>query len=129
MSEEKYYTPIIDEFRVWFVYEVKRNDSWTRTYINRKNPDISRIQAKIEDKKIRVKFLDIDDIENLIVTKIDPDGCFYFEDNDKNELCMSVSGRAIKIVDVEMNETRFSGQIKNRSELKVLLNQIHVKCI
>ena len=129
MSEEKYYTPIIDEFRVWFVYEVKRNEIWTRTYINRKNPDISRIQAKIEDKKIRVKFLDIDDIENLIVTKIDPDVCFYFEDNDKNELCMSVSGRAIKIVDVEMNETRFSGQIKNRSELKVLLNQIHVKCI
>ncbi len=150
---EKYYTPQIEEFCVGFEYEYFSEglsdldiDGISGWYKTKFTFDIEKYEQRSPTKKVRVKFLDKDDIESL---------GFSFESTNKirnwykgpeewfNETIPgSPSGRYwgfTLIHDPEFNvciiesmtnsgetERFFEGIIKNKSELKKLLKQLGV---
>ena len=147
MKTNKYYTPDISEFYVGFEYEAE--DLWdngisrvwkhqvfegeeTRTYFI----------EELQNNEMRVKYLDSDDIESL---------GFEFKYNEKNNENIAFTKKYDnhprydnQYVDIIWNHvsnhilicegdnetcwsdwvTRFSGKIKNKSELKRTLKQI-----
>lgn len=161
-----YYTPIIEEFHVGFEYE--RNEPHRIYYLNNspieykwvnhkwdeKQTRIGGLKCEINDKNIRVKYLDKEDIESLGWIKgyqSDPDNgetkehsCNHFEyilkDIDVN------NGLSNRNVDFKLNFINvehslkikfydrnhfdwfpcYEGMIKNKSELKKLMKQLGI---
>ena len=69
---EKYYTPSIEEFRVGFEYEVyvPEKELWSKEtfYLDASHINLVKyvnIQTENTLKKVRVKYLDREDIESL----------------------------------------------------------------
>ena len=154
LVKTKYYTPSIEEFRVGFEYEVfqkgepyepnimyikelETEDKWYKF----KYPDpflgynIDRI---FKTYKIRVKHLDGSDITSLGFDSID---VRYFKlikadklrSIERTEIWISKLGENhYKIIRFDHYKNRgsesviFSGYIKNKSELKVLLKQLNI---
>lgn len=148
--ENKYYTPTIEEFHVGFEYEMKRSfgdgtvksqeefDSaeWEKEittlsgdpYIHRaltgKNAENNRCG-------IRVKYLDREDIESLGWQSILMDSfksfwynSFYLDITENQGHKWDVS---IFTMDEEHSQYHFLGTIKNKSELKKLMQQLNIK--
>lgn len=152
MEHNKYYTPQIEEFRVGFEYEeldfipvydehwkinVKKNvfikEIWKTGYSNWQFLD------NLKDGKIRVKYLDSSDIEDIKYYKIfqfkmrdssEDELIFqsYYKDEeefvDEEYIYWNIKYNTLKIT--HKSKTLFWGSIKNKSELVQVLKMIGV---
>lgn len=124
---DKYYTPNVSEFFVGFEFEIFKNNNWIKSNFNIDN--IIPVFARINDKtiisdKIRVKYLDKEDIESLgFKFKID----LYVKDN--LTLQVHKDSITIKYYDNFNNEWRTRVEqiiINNKSELVKLFKQLQI---
>ena len=153
MEDTKYYTPEIEEFHFGFEFEEEfKNPNWNKLckpaidvweYIKLKldtSHSISRIIGKIKINKVRVKYLDKEDIESLF----NPLDVFDFKETDTKSLLFDILGndkrhntkitfcyvytkvKWLMIYNKKTEEVRFSGFIKNKLELKKLLKQLDI---
>lgn len=151
--ENKYYTPSLDEFYVGFEYEFKNIietpsgdvESWDDQHWEYSLWYSDLLQYLKEDR-IRVKYLDSEDIESLGFTYIKTHAGtteMYFEkDNlalsfDPNFKYGKTGCNYLRIYEFKLNNseiyydldsdiTLFTGSIKNISELKKLLKQLNI---
>lgn len=131
MSENKYYTPTIEEFRVGFEYESQdlclNGICWVKEKY--KGEELrTYLTDELERKEIRVKQLDREDIESLGLIYISEDEyrTVFSIPNTEFELDLH-KDRTIYIGNTETYECHkclFDGKIKNKSELQVLLKQL-----
>ena len=153
MKLNKYYTPEIEEFFVGFEYEVfqkgepydsnymylvapQENDAWYKfTY-----PDPflgNNLKRMFEIYKIRVKYLDKEDIESLGFNQIAND-CFNLSIKEyrgrlNQEIRILVRQTILIYLAMDMNYkdknnlVLFTGNIKNKSELIKLLKQLGIE--
>jgi len=159
MNDELYYTPKLEEFHVGFEYEylglpdgLGGDAQWIKDIFGSVKPDdteqmdfdtIKAICNSPEVKnEIRVKYLDNDDIEELLKSI----GIKLYFDEDKNafyhETTYMISwiipelehmiyiGWSVKHnadpMSVPFNPPFFHGIIRNKSELKVLFKQLEI---
>lgn len=141
--ENKYYTPIIEEFYIGFEFELnpwdwknkKYLEKWIPKYLGIGSSLASMKDKYIRDEKVRVKYLDKEDIESLGFEFLEETPrSFNFKKNSyfldllklfHNESfipCILIHNGEV----YEESEDWFFGEIKNKSELKVLLKQIKV---
>lgn len=124
--ENKYYTPILNEFFDGFEYECFDLD-WNKTTFDFR--DLEIIDDEIREGKIRVKHLDREDIESLgweLRTDANADKHipeytierWYFK-TYSNDFCTIYDDSAV-------DEYVFRGIIKNKSELKKLMVQLGI---
>ena len=150
--ENKYYTPSIEEFRVGFeyeqllptvVYDPKLRYKIKRTIFNKKVWTSIGVnynwEQDLEENKIRVKYLDGSDIEELGFSLKSTTGSYQFHYSlTINEYALVnithiPSSSIIRITKEDINifeeheNYLFNGAIKNKSELKVLLKQLNIK--
>jgi hypothetical protein len=146
----KYYTPTIEELHVGFEYEIKTtNGTWVNTKANNLKL-IKEIFETFQNKPIRVKHLDREDIESFgfdfITTKQSKTNDFFMKQIDDPRYEQSASiGIGVcyvshqVVIEFEIDTTKetkgpwyidsnavFAGKIKNRTELKRILTQIGV---
>lgn len=155
-TEDKYYTPSIEEFFVGFEYEY-RNTSWgylentkgrwiTEGFIAGNLQDgeseVDEIEALIKEGDVRIKYLDKADIESLDWIhdfnlepipnrKIDPvfEG-FSLEKGDKQYMLYYFNDHELWIelvVNCSGEGYIFKGTVKNKSELIKILKQVGIK--
>ena len=126
--EAQYYTPTIDEFHVGLEYEELRKD-WVKLTYGGFLP--KTIGEYLKEGAIRVKHLDRQDIEEC-GWKIDKHGNYYFKVNenwgyslyyDKEEKVWSIDNGE----EYEMWVQYFKGTIRNKSELKKLMQMLNIK--
>jgi len=123
----KYYVPEINEFYVGFEFEIFENDNWKTVNFNIDDiiPIFARVNGKtIISDKIRVKYLDKEDIESL-GWKLKTD--LYIKDNLTLQVHKDLI--TIKYYDNFNNEWRPKVEqiiIKNKSELIKLLKQLGI---
>lgn len=143
--EDKYYTPTIEEFHVGFEYEYLNvdegfDDEWRNTRcqptdLSSLYMHITRFKKKgifhaLTSGEIRVKYLDKADIESLGFGYTDEflDSCIFYRETYR--LIFDPENQGVVIDDGEDYENTpyqyFSGTIKNKSELKVLLKQLGI---
>jgi len=138
--EAKYYTPQVDEFFVGFEFEelnilsvyddhwkvkVKKEvftqELWRSGYSNWNFLD------KLQEGKIRVKYLDKEDIESLgfkgndILFEYKNFTIFLLEDR------ILISEELIDNLGIKNQCRRFEGNIKNKSELKQVLKMLGIE--
>lgn len=75
-SQEKYYTPTFEEFYPGFEFEVKvENDTWSKFkwteyssfgLTHKSSNEVWTLFGKFEDGSVRVKYLDREDIEDVL---------------------------------------------------------------
>lgn len=154
--ENKYYTPTIEEFHVGFEYEVISLESDLETCIIKHNnktvtltSDITGLYQDLGFHLIRVKYLDKEDIESLGFTHLPKKSLkglterFIIEGLHRRlneeyddtmwwnvylEYSPDIKRIIIKgdISSGNYGEKFFEGNIKNKSELKVLLKQLGI---
>jgi len=137
MSDKKYYTPSIEEFHVGFEFEIWDFgfEKYTPQTFDFNLTNAVSINLGFEDENIRlrVKYLDREDIESFefVYKKQESQNT----DNEKVIYDVYVNKAGYKLFhlkDVEGNtlsvnvltptgETLFSGNIKNKSQLKQIL--------
>lgn len=134
--ENKYYTPTIEEFHVGFEYEVSdlsdNGKDWTwRKQVFDGEETRTYFIDELNKKEIRVKQLDREDIESL-GWKHQEDNFFYHK-NYELLLVSTSDGDNIQIHDqspyqegAKRNERVFWGVLKNKSELKKLMQQLKI---
>ena len=137
MQNNLYYTPTIEEFHVGFEYQelwgLKNiNEEWlTQLY-----DENDLIQNLCET--LRVKYLDQSDIESLgwkLIKSNDNRDTFILEINNefKYGLYKNSNSNNINIDSVDNkkyiteSKSYFKGTIKNKSELKKLMQQLNIK--
>ena len=134
-----FYTPTIDEFHVGFEFEFLNNkekiffvteeeNKWLKTempFIGVLS-ELKNIRKLILDKQVRVKHIDKDDCISLgLKLKVWDNGSGYFETGNYTigiygtDLFCTVSQN-----DYGNNIIRFSGDLKNKTELKRILRQV-----
>ena len=150
-QENKYYTPIIDEFHVGFEYEkydkreatYKENNfkstNWHKFKYDIGSIKLSKLPTYLYEKNIRVKYLDKEDIESLGFTydktssksqlKFFKDNlCLFYRPKSKQLGTFTVdpSKSHYMIKYVRDNKHISTLTIKNKSELKRLLKQLDI---
>lgn len=145
MDNEKYYTPHIEEFYVGFEYEIfedfDSNDTkkWHEQIYGTNginNENIGYINNTLLSLNlVRVKYLNKEDIESLGWTPHlnrsteyywikKADISFYL---DVNEFYIHIGmGLLESIKNIHLPRTTFYGTIKNKSELKKIMQQIGI---
>ena len=136
--ESKYYIPSIEEFHVGFKFEQYHKPHWDDTgrWFNCSfdtSHSISRITNELQQDRnwVRVKYLDKQDIESLgFTTKedlrfINGDYTILKYNNAPSLDPLIIENEATLIITLK-DYTIFSGKIKNKSELKVLLTQLGI---
>jgi len=131
MSE--YYIPDISELYVGFEYQSMciENAHWG---ICKVEEDFATppYLYEIENETIRVKYLDIDDIESLGFEyyKTHPGTTLMEFEKEVYELSYDPSFKGKQYLRIclegDVDVTMFSGDIKNKSELKKLLKQLNI---
>ena len=127
-ENNKYYTPDVSEFYVGFEYEIQNeeNAQWGRfTMMHLDWSDEDRWD--LEEGRIRVKFLDREDIESLEFKHI---GAGWYE-NERGDWKI----RKWKKIELDIwfhystteSEVRFRGNIKNKSELVKILKMLDIE--
>ena len=137
--EEKYYTPAIEEFHVGFECEVYNGglDQWEYYLVSNKSWSSNGMWKALRDEleHFRVKYLDRIDVEELewVFRREDEFHQFFLKDGMRLALSKSNINIIIEIFNEVGEEefthrlgTVFSGSIKNKSELKVLLKQLGI---
>jgi hypothetical protein len=132
MENNKYYTPLIEEFHVGFEYQKKyiiaNRVQWSNKVVGRADSinyiDISLREPKMDGAPIRVKYLDKEDIESL-GWRIDGRGdysidSFYISWHTGEERPIWVE------ITKEDEGCVFDGKLKNKSELKRLMQQLNI---
>ena len=132
-EDNKYYTPNLNELSLHFEYEVFIDNSWVKIndFSNAYDYEDSCFYGFIKDLdkgNIRVKRLDRDDIKEFGFVQI-TDDCFnksgVMEDCELRILVR----QSILIYIIDSNNkdyTLFTGFIKNKSELQMILKMIGV---
>ena len=134
----KYYTPEIEEFHIGFEFDLKRNEeqNWgLRHKYGYTSPRLEKILGYIHEGGVRVKHLDQEDIESFGIgdwtdsrgywrgfkTKNDNQYYVFHHNVDRIQ-----SWCVVEIVDVDTEKRRvlFTGTIKNKSEMKKILDMI-----
>ncbi len=142
--ENKYYTPELSEFHIGFIFQTQNQQKEWRKPTFFGNPEaLDSINKLLKRGDVRVKYLDKEDIESLEFS-IKPPTSEYLQPNDyyeksykdprgvhnkikiihnkySNWILITLGGDEITFED---EVTRFSGRIKNKSELIKLLKQL-----
>jgi len=146
-----YYTPSIEEFYVGLEYERFCNTVWNKYKYSQFGQDkLTTVFYKIQEKEIRVKYLDKDDIESLgFEYDVDQSGEEYpslYEEHgcsnayildkqlDSINTCWIIYHFSDNFLTIERivncssskDDMLFRGTIKNKSELKRILEMIGV---
>jgi hypothetical protein len=144
----KYYTPDREEFYEGFLYQYngsKDLDLWT-SMSHSYNIATLFPEGAFSGSKVRVKYLDREDIESFGFTNHRKAACAWYELEGKWDdsfcdygywtklrllHCAGENESGIKIMAYEYSfseeeTTLFQGQIKNKSELKRLLKQLKI---
>lgn len=140
IKEEKYYTPQVEEFHVGFEYQYLHTDKDWINFVFGGVDDtcVLEKQRELDKNKIRVKYLDKKDIDSLIdeVDKLRETIEFY--ENYVYEFSFNKSGsnytglytysdNMISFYETDLgNSCIFRGTIRNKSELKRLLDQLNI---
>lgn len=139
MENNKYYTPLIEEFHIGFEFEVN-NSNWKRIKLDvlMCGWDLPHLNTYIKENRIRVKYLDKEDIESLGWTYMElyhreaiqigcqkSDDIKTFELENFNIVVINNNYNSLRIR--RNNPTIFEGVIKNKSELKKLMKQLDIK--
>lgn len=121
----KYYTPEIEEFHIGFEYEWKCDGTqtdWTKsictTLMNPLDIDCRRTN------NYRVKYLDEQDIKSLGFKEDTYNGVKCFTKNNCQIFFFGDNVTSIDLFAGEFRNQYFRGLVKNKSELKKILNQI-----
>lgn len=129
-----YYTPTIDEFHHGFEYEifedwdVQKEKTWHKQVFGQDGDDQERLgyvhASNLE--MFRVKYIDREDCLSLgLEEKIWDNGSGYFQ---KGNYTIGIHGVGffctVSQNDYGNNIIRFSGDLKNKSELKRVLQQV-----
>lgn len=121
---DKYYTPTIEEFCWDFEYEIEWSTRWKKFKVDQ----WFNFQGPIIDDKIRVKYLDREDIESL----------GFKQDHNHNDVRFGYTNGSTRIQhtphrnNIEIyqwgheSDTVSGITIKNKSELKRLLKQLNI---
>lgn len=135
--ENKYYTPDISEFHVGFEFEsnytlFSADKEWHKVTLIM--PDCEWFWSEyLEDateSEFRVKYLDREDIESLGWEEKEP---YIFTIKDTNLiyrlLFTGFDVYRIRIFEesTPIKQQIFVGKIRNKSELKILMNQLRIK--
>ena len=137
--ESKYYTPSIEEFHVGFEYEqLEASDtangpelelSWVKKQVYHGFGCFDEDRWALEENEIRVKYLDKQDIEEL---------GFKLMWSEYNELSLVKNNTLIQLresnymeifnnnIQDKFKSVLFRGKIKNKSELKQLLEMLNI---
>lgn len=137
MEENKYYTPEIEEFRIGFEYEFYNPEKgWVKSNID-ETSDLFIKSLELQENFIRVKYLDIEDIEelNFVKNSWSEEDQLLFEKGwfiltlipSNNRLIITDKNRSVSSTDGKYyHYMLFDGNIKNKSELKVLIKQLGI---
>jgi len=142
--ENKYYEPEIKEFHVGFEYEIYEDFDFypEKTWHNQvygeggKNHEVMGCIDESQLHKIRVKHLDRLDIEELgFVFIASQNSKMYFKTKDDkitvairfNFYIGGFSNVHVYKINLEKVSTLFLGKIKNKSELRRLVQQINIE--
>ncbi len=140
-EEDKYYVPSIEEFHVGFEYEEFSNrNEWFKNDFGDSNGEfnneLTECNWNINRNKLRVKYLDKEDIESL-------GWIFEKQHPGLNDMTFSHSNREIMLEFEDFNDilpfnvriwegdcmneiNYFNGKIKNKSELIKLMKQLGI---
>lgn len=132
--ENKYYTPEIEEFCVGFEVEVNQIDSNWKSYGWEKEVIREDFNFKLASDYIglyRVKHLDKEDIERLGWKFISEPYDKYFKLNENYSLYLEPEDKKnVRIIYTndwgDISHPIFSGTIKNKSELRKLMQQLNI---
>ena len=143
--EDRYYTPKIEEFHVGFEYEqheiinecdphwkmMVKKMGFSRKEINKVFYNVDLIE-NLNQERIRVKYLDKEDVESLgFKLKVENEYGIVFANRLYSIVCSKMKNNHLEIFLIQpyINEydgLKFSGIIKNKSELKKLLIQLEI---
>lgn len=135
MKDKKYYTPSVEEFYIGFEYEYKTTTNITpkHSYNWRKViEDHDKIEERYWSELVcRVKYLDKEDIESLGFKLSWNDYQHLYYTNRENTLILfTINNNKLEIFNSNIKEkfksVLFRGNIKNKSELKILLKQLNI---
>lgn len=128
----KYYTPEIEEFHEGFDFEVdwSKDEGWDDQTYSLHDIHLIDIENALDLDKIRVKYLDREDIESFGFKQVHYD---QFEKNyyEKDGLVFGLEFGEEGEIHIhhtvrERVYVLFNGKIKNKSEFKRILKQIGV---
>lgn len=122
-----YYTPKIEEFHPLFEFEEQYEGVWDyRQCWYNDYLCMFDLSESEWTERFRVKCLDEQDILSLGFTRYDTDYFTYYE---KNRISLKERSNGIYFLEnLDTDNFLFLGKIKNKSELKKILNQIEI-CI
>lgn len=125
MEENKYYTPQIEEFFIGFEFEEEfKNPNWSKLarpledtyeFVKLKldtSHSLSRITSKLKNNRVRVKYLDREDIESLGFVHI---GRSLLKDN----IGVKFVCKSNKNYFIHLSYTKFSDRVVLRIETSV----------
>lgn len=146
-TNNKYYTPSIEEFHVGFEYEYRtQGNEWEKDIllydqVHSNKLDTIRKMLQNELNEIRIKYLDKEDIQSFKFKTQDgkehihetDDLLFFVIWNGKDEFGITYNKKEHYIKTIKhfsglhnMNECWMPINIKNKSELKILLEQLNI---
>jgi len=130
MSEDKYYVPKIEEFHVGFEYEITTGYEWVKKIFCQKDFNTflyEHLDNAIYQEMVRVKYLDKEDIESENwVEKVWYNGGGYFTIDKFTLGFFDEHNIIISVLDHSDNIILFLGTIKNRSELRKVMEMIGI---
>ena len=136
--DKKFYVPSIEEFYVGFEYEVDYgNNNWVKESIDFAPQVVTLPYMRLDN--IRVKYLDQSDIEELGFTYKGKTIDVWFEKEGNFDMGTWTSYKCqlhyglhdnrlfIDMIDMSDEIRVFNGIVKNKSELKKVLNMLNIK--
>jgi hypothetical protein len=132
--EAKYYTPEFHEFHYGFEYE----DGFFNAHFTPKSFDFKDVEGglrslflkSLDNKQIRVKCLDKEDIESLgweLDTVVKSDTFYIHKTSNLQNGTFRLTFREKEnTIEINSIEYSFYGKIKNKSELKRLMIQTEI---
>ncbi|MEX0313771.1 MAG: hypothetical protein AB3N18_06305 [Allomuricauda sp.] len=126
----KYYRPSIQEFHIGYQFEQYNGYDWVKRNFENLN-GIYNLENAINQNVIRVKLLDREDIESFGFEHV---GSLWFKSKNSDHAIRKWKGFEVDIYgdysyrDIPGHDKQciFRGQIKNKSELKKILQMIGV---
>ena len=97
--------------------------------------ELANIKGAIAENKCRVKYLDREDIESFgfELDQCTKDGCVFYKGHliTKEEWCLTFGGKTnpknyLSVTSMKNNPNSFTGVVKNKSELKIILKQLGI---
>lgn len=132
-AEKKYYTPVIEEFHIGFECEQMFDlMTWTESIIYETH-DFTDLQYEIRHNHVRVKCLDMEDIEDIGWELIEREIHLWVYKKGKHKLILDYFTEYPNIIHIHkyiesLNEQKvvFAGMIKNKSKLKEIMEMVGI---